>query len=89
MHTLPSWSRCNCSKVNTDQSLSPSPFCNSAGRLHFYIRRKLYQVIWGSACNLNPHLHILCLDGVFSEVGEGESKAVKFRNVPTLSDLGR
>jgi hypothetical protein len=42
---------------------------------------------WGSACNLNPHLHILCLDGVFSEVGEGETKAVKFRNVPTLSDL--
>ena len=32
-------------------------------------------------------LHILCLDGVFSEVGEGETKAVKFRNVPTLSDL--
>ena len=42
---------------------------------------------WGSALNLNPHLHILCLDGVFSEVGEAVTKTIKFRNVPTLSDL--
>jgi hypothetical protein len=37
---------------------------------------------WGSALNLNPHCHILCLDGVFSEVG-GKTK---FFNVPTLTD---
>ena len=36
---------------------------------------------------IRPHLHILCLDGVFSEVGEGENTRIKFRNVPTLSDL--
>jgi len=32
--------------------------------------------------SLNPHMHILCLDGVFSEVGE----KIKFFNVPTLTD---
>jgi hypothetical protein len=38
---------------------------------------------WGSALNLNLHCHILCLDGVFSEVGD----KTKFCNVPTLTDL--
>jgi len=46
---------------------------------------------WGSACNLNPHLHILCLDGVFSEVmafdGSSDVKRMKFSNVPSLTDL--
>ncbi|MCX6124680.1 MAG: transposase [Proteobacteria bacterium] len=46
---------------------------------------------WGSACNLNRHLHTLCLDGVFSEVsasdGSEDAKRMKFSNVPTLTDL--
>jgi hypothetical protein len=50
---------------------------------------------WGSACNLNPHLHILCLDGVFSEVmsevmtndGSSDVKRMKFSNVPALTNL--
>jgi hypothetical protein len=37
---------------------------------------------WGSACNLNPHLHILCLDGVFTMVND----IPKFQNVESLSD---
>ncbi|MCX6126898.1 MAG: transposase [Proteobacteria bacterium] len=40
-----------------------------------------------AAWNLNPHLHILGLDGVLSEVGEGENMRIKFRNVPLLSVL--
>jgi hypothetical protein len=42
---------------------------------------------WGSALNLNPHLHILCLDGVFSEVSAASGDKIKFSNVPTFSDL--
>ncbi|MCX6117955.1 MAG: transposase [Proteobacteria bacterium] len=37
---------------------------------------------WGSALNLNPHLHILCLDCVFTLVKD----ASKFQNVETLTD---
>jgi len=37
---------------------------------------------WGSALNLNPHLHILCTDGVYYRHGE-ESR---FRNMTDLTD---
>jgi hypothetical protein len=36
----------------------------------------------GSALNLNPHLHILFCDGVFSESGE----TFRFRNLATITD---
>ena len=38
----------------------------------------------GSALALNPHLHILCCDGVFQERGGGES--IRFRNLPAITD---
>jgi hypothetical protein len=38
----------------------------------------------GSALALNPHLHILCCDGVFQERKNGES--FRFRNFPTITD---
>jgi Transposase zinc-binding domain/Putative transposase len=38
----------------------------------------------GSALALNPHLHILCCDGVFQERKNGE--ALRFRNLPTITD---
>jgi len=38
----------------------------------------------GSALALNPHLHILCCDGVFQERKNGES--FRFRNLPTITD---
>ncbi|MCX6119715.1 MAG: transposase [Proteobacteria bacterium] len=37
---------------------------------------------WGSALNLYPHLHILCLDGVFTMVKD----VPKIQNVEPLSD---
>jgi hypothetical protein len=37
---------------------------------------------WGSAANLNPHLHILCPDGVY-ELRDGE---VRFRNIDPLTN---
>jgi hypothetical protein len=37
---------------------------------------------WGGALNLNPHLHILFLDGVYTIVKDKP----KFHNVPTISD---
>jgi len=36
----------------------------------------------GSALNLNPHLHVLMLDGVFTEI----SGKAHFRNVPRMTD---
>ena len=36
----------------------------------------------GSALNLNPHLHVLMVDGVFTEVGG----APLFRNLPAMTD---
>jgi hypothetical protein len=36
----------------------------------------------GSALNLNPHLHVLMVDGVFTEVGG----TALFRNLPPLTD---
>ena len=37
---------------------------------------------WGSSVNLNPHLHILALDGVYSQVGN----QVKLRTVKAISE---
>jgi len=37
---------------------------------------------WGGALNLNPHLHILVLDGVYTIVKEKP----KFHNLPAISD---
>lgn len=36
----------------------------------------------GSALNLNPHLHVLLLDGVYTEV----NGVVRFRNIDTITD---
>lgn len=36
----------------------------------------------GSAANLNPHLHVLLLDGVYTEV----DGTVRFRNIDTITD---
>ncbi len=37
---------------------------------------------FGSALNLNIHAHVLCLDGVYTQVGD----EVKFKNVDAISD---
>ena len=37
---------------------------------------------WGSALNLNPHLHIICIDGVYRRYGD----FAKFRNLDRLTD---
>jgi hypothetical protein len=37
---------------------------------------------WGSALNLNPHLHIICIDGVYTRYGE----VARFRNVDPITD---
>ena len=60
---------------------------NSNGNLESCCAVEAGKILYDALPDGTPHLHILCLDGVFSEVGEGESKANKFRNVPTLSDL--
>ena len=36
----------------------------------------------GSACNLNVHAHVLCMDGVYTE-GDGQ---VRFRNIEAITD---
>jgi hypothetical protein len=37
---------------------------------------------WGSALNLNVHCHILCPDGVYTNIGDGP----RFRNIDPISD---
>ena len=37
---------------------------------------------WGSALNLNPHLHIIALDGVYTRYGE----LARFRNLDPITD---
>jgi len=37
---------------------------------------------WGSALNLNPHLHILCPDGVYTRV----AGQVRFRNIDPITE---
>ncbi|MBM4254192.1 MAG: transposase [Deltaproteobacteria bacterium] len=37
---------------------------------------------WGSALNLNPHIHLLCIDGVYTRYGD----VARFRNLEPISD---
>jgi len=37
---------------------------------------------WGSALNLTPHLHILCIDGVYTR----SNGHVRFRNLSSITD---
>ncbi len=37
---------------------------------------------WGSALNLTPHLHILCIDGVYTRV----NGVTRFKNIPSITD---
>ena len=40
----------------------------------------------GSALNLNPHLHILFCDGVFSGINQNGAETFRFRNLETITD---
>ena len=41
-----------------------------------------YTQRWGSALNLNPHLHLLCIDGVYTRYGD----VARFRNLESIND---
>ena len=40
----------------------------------------------GSALNLNPHLHILFCDGVFSGINQNGVETFRFRNLEAITD---